>query len=226
MNKVKLRLLEKEKLTHDVFDLKFRVDSDVPVEAGQFCTFVIRNAEGKKMRKAYSIANKSWDILSFIIKRLENGQGWSKAICDLEIGAEVDGIYPLWTFTLQDEDNAKMFIWTGTGFAPLYFQILKALERGDKSLHKFVFGVRNEIDVFYEDILNELSEKFSNFSYEIFLSRDDSQKHSKGYVTDRIDEETVSDYSEFYICGSPNMVTDAKERLSNLNAQNIYSEEY
>lgn len=226
MNKVKLTLLDKEKLTDDVFDLKFKASSDFDVVAGQFCTFVIKNAEWKKMRKAYSIANKTEDVLTFIIKRLENGQGWSKAICDLEIWAEVDGIYPLWTFTLTEDKNSKLFVGTGTGFAPLYFQILKTLESWNTSNIWFVFWVRYLNDVFYKNVLDQISERYPNFSYKICLSRSDEAGFLRGYVTDFLDESMIADFEEFYLCGSPNMVKDAQEKLIDLGALKIFAEEY
>ncbi|HRI36001.1 MAG TPA: hypothetical protein PK765_02835 [bacterium] len=46
---------------------------------------------------------------------------------------------PLGHFTLTDGDVARYFIGTGTGFAPLYFQILSALSRGDRSEMLLVF---------------------------------------------------------------------------------------
>ena len=226
MNKVTLELLDKEKLTDDVFDLKFKVSSDVEVTPWQFCTFVLKSETGKKMRRAYSIANKVENVLSFIIKRLENWTGWSKKICDVEIWDTIDWIYPLWTFVLQNEDKPKLFIWTGTGFAPLYFQILESLKRWDKQKIMFVFWVRNLSDVFYKEVLDQIRESYPNFEYSIFLSRDEKDWFQNWYVTDYLNIENTLDFEEFYICWSPAMVIDAKDRLTKIWKSNIFSEEY
>lgn len=226
MNKVTLELLDKEKLTSDVYDLKFKVSEDVEIIPGQFCTFVLKNESWKKLRRAYSIANKTENVLTFIIKRLENGTWWSKKICDLEIWDIVDWIYPLWTFVLQKEDKPKLFIWTWTWFAPLYFQILESLKRWDSQKIKFIFWIRTVEDVFYKQILEQIKADFANFDYDIFLSREDKEGFKNWYVTDFLNVENTLEFEEFYICGSPSMVVDAQDKLWKLWKENIFSEEY
>jgi len=64
-----------------------------------------------------------------------------------------------------------IFIGTGTGFAPLYFQTRHILEN-DANIHiHFIFGVREEKDLFYQKIFQEWSEKYQNFSYQYCLSQ-------------------------------------------------------
>lgn len=79
-------------------------------------------------RRAYSIAYSDGRRHLFIIKRLETGKGGSREICDLEIGTEVEIMKPMGHFVLRSIERPKLFIGTGTGFAPLYFQIRRALE--------------------------------------------------------------------------------------------------
>lgn len=104
-------------------------------------------------------------------------------------------------FVLRDTDYSKVFIGTGTGFAPLYFMIKSLLSKSTKqetcqegmpsTQSKkqevfFLFGVRELRDVFYQDQLEGWS-KNSSFDYEIYCSREDSilsEKHHQGRVTD------------------------------------------
>lgn len=226
MKRTKFKLISKKMLTHDVFELTFKANESEESEAGQFVTFTLFSEEWKKIKRAYSIAYQENETLTFIIKRLENGKWWSKAICDLEEWTEIDGMFPLWIFTLKKEKQSKLFIGTGTWFAPLYFQIKKALEAWIKEKMHFIFGVRHKEDVFYKNELDSIIEKNSNFSYEIYLSRDESEWFKKWYVTDFLTEENTEDYNEFYICGSPAMVTDSQNKLNSLGKINVFSEEY
>ena len=89
MNKAVLKLVNKFKMTDDVFELKYEYEGDFEILPGQFTTFVLRNEAWKKVRRAYSIANKNGNILTFVIKRLENWMGWSKLICDMHVWADV-----------------------------------------------------------------------------------------------------------------------------------------
>ena len=95
------------------------------------------------------------------------------AICDQEIGHSMQVWGPMGRFTLQENSFPKVFIGTGTGFAPLYFQLRSALE---KNLHIplfFLFGVRELRDVFYIHELQHWSEK-NLLDYEIYCSRESS----------------------------------------------------
>lgn len=78
---------------------------------------------------------------------------------------------PMGRFILQENNCPKVFIGTGTGFAPLYFQLRSVLERNLQTPLFFLFGVRELRDVFYTNQLELWSEK-SHFSYEIYCSRE------------------------------------------------------
>lgn len=225
MKRTQFELIEKNNLTNDVFELKFKADDFEQSQAWQFVTFTLKIWE-KKLKRAYSIAYQEDDILTFIIKRLEEWKGWSKAICDIEIGEKIDWMFPLWIFILSEEPKTKLFIGTGTGFAPLYFQIKKALEIWINEKMHFIFGVRHLEDVFYKAQLDYLAYHHSNFTYEIYLSREEKKSYTKGYVTDYLVKENVESFDEFYICWSPAMVTDASSKLEFLWKKDIFSEEY
>jgi len=60
-------------------------------------------------------------------------------------------------FILQENFSPKVFIGTGTGFAPLYFQLRSALEKNLQVPLFFLFGVRELRDVFYVDQLQKWS---------------------------------------------------------------------
>ncbi|MDD2487349.1 MAG: FAD-dependent oxidoreductase [Candidatus Gracilibacteria bacterium] len=219
-----MKLLKKEKLTHDVYELVFYCDKNLETLPGQFITFILPSG----LRRAYSISNKDGNNLEFIVKRLEDGRGGSRELCDIEIGTLVESIGPVGHFILRENDNNKLFVGTGTGFAPLYFQVKKALESGLKSKMLFIFGVRGFEDVFYEKQLNFLKNKYTNFDFELFLSREDHTRTSRGYVTDYLKIGNIGDFDEFYICGSTVMVECSKQKIeeAGFKKEQIYFEKY
>lgn len=224
----KLKLIEKTKLTHDVYELVFLSDKNIECKAGQFITLLLFSW----LVRAYSVAYIDWNKLFFIVKRLEKWRWWSKELCDMDIWKELEYMWPSWIFVLQENSKNKLFIGTGTGFAPLYFQIKKCIENNFHCQVHFNFGVRYLEDVFYRDILDKLSSSFPNFSYKIFLSREDFDNQNledifiKWYVTDFINSYNIQKYDEFYICWNPQMVEDVKNKLKSLNKQNIFYEKY
>ena len=120
---------------------------------------------------------------------------------------------PMGHFTLRETNVSKCFIGTGTGFAPLYFQLERCAELEFSSPVKLVFGVRTTSDLFYAEEIERLANQLSNFSYEPYVSRENSTEVKTGRVTDVITQELVDRYEEFYLCGSPSMVKDARNRL-------------
>ncbi len=199
-------------LTHDVFESVFRPSVPVDPKAGEYVMFDL--APGVK--RAYSLAFSNSDgTFGLIVKRVPDGRG-SPVLCDLPVGGTLKTMGPMGHFVLRETDVPKCFVGTGTGFAPLYFQLRKSAELGLKSPMRLVFGVREARDVFYDAEIRELGTKFSDFSFDRYVSREDVPGTSKGYVTEFFTAENVAKYAEFYLCGSPAMVKDARARLDGL----------
>lgn len=60
---------------------------------------------------------------------------------------------PLGHFVLSEGQRHRVFIGTGTGFAPLYFQLCTLADHQDDSHLTLVYGVRDVQDQFYLDEL-------------------------------------------------------------------------
>lgn len=131
-------------------------------------------------------------------------------------------------FTLRETDVPKCFIGTGTGFAPLYYQLLESAKLGYRAKMAFVFGVREKRDVFYVEESQRLGESFPDFVSLRYLSRSEEPGFERGYVTDFVTAENIAGYREFYLCGSPAMVKDARAKLAELGVpkENVFFEQY
>lgn len=119
MQQLPFKLIGKNKLTHDVYELVFITSETITIEPGQYVLFMLPKS---KLRRAYSIGYTDGQRYTFIIKQLDGGVG-STEICSLEVGEEIIGMVPLGHFVLKANNTPKLFVGTGTGFAPLYFQI-------------------------------------------------------------------------------------------------------
>ncbi|MDD5770094.1 MAG: FAD-dependent oxidoreductase, partial [Candidatus Gracilibacteria bacterium] len=175
------KLISKKNLTQDVFELVFEVLDDFEIIAGQFITFLLPKTG---FGRAYSVLNKDGKNIYFIIKRLENGRGGSREICDIEIGSILRGVGPAGHFINSKKEVSKLYIGTGTGIVPLYFMIKNLLENGFKKDLKIIIGNRVFNDLYYIDELNDLKDKYSNFHFEFFLSREEKFGFNNGYVLD------------------------------------------
>ncbi|MFK7780527.1 MAG: FAD-dependent oxidoreductase [Candidatus Gracilibacteria bacterium] len=232
------KLIEKKNLTHNVFEMIFESENEIKMKPGQFVTFLLENIGGR----AYSILKLEGKKITLIIKKREldgGGRGGSKFICELNIGDTLKGVGPAGHFLLKENSNNKLFIGTGTGFVPLFNMINYSLNKYKETEVKFIFGIREENDVFYISELEKIKKANSNFDFEIYISRvkdlyrfqnqhTDVKIHS-GYTTNNLIKENIIKFKEAYICGAPTMIEGSVEKLINLGFienENIFYEKY
>jgi len=95
--------------------------------------------------------------------------------------------------------------------------MIRALEESGSGVKShFIFGVREQRDSFYLEELERIKSVYPLFDYHIYLSQEDSTGTIHGRVTDFLTRENTVSYEEFYLCGSPAMVGDARAKLEEL----------
>lgn len=218
-------LIEKKYLTSDVFELIYESKDDFEILPGQFITFLLPKTW---FGRAYSVLGKQGKSISFIIKRLENGRWWSKEICDYDLGITLKWVGPTGHFIDSKKENNKLYIATGTGIVPLYFLVNDLLKKWFQNKLTLVLGNRTFEDMYYLEKFQELKDKFSNFDFQIFLSRENKDGFLNWYVWDFLIPENIANFQEFYICGNPNMVDEVEKKLKNawVWEENIFREKY
>jgi NAD(P)H-flavin reductase len=226
------KLVEKNKLTHEIYELIFEWEDEMEFNSGQFITFLLPLIWGR----AYSILKMNGKKITLIVKKRgkENWGRWgSKLICELKIGENLKWVGPAWHFLLNENENNKLFIGTWTWFVPLYCQIISAIKKWLKWNLMLIFWMRNYEDLFYIEKLEKLKKNNPNFDYKIYLSRlwnEEKIKYkcNKWYVTDYLIEENIKKFRDFYICWIPIMIKSSKEILEKswINKKNVFTEEY
>lgn len=220
-------LREKINLTHDVFKLTYELTDSRRMKPGQFITLILPEIWGR----SYSILELNDKIAVLIVKRWsieEWGRGGSIMLCDAEIWTDFKCVGPAGHFVLTEGDKPRLFIGTGTGFVPLYNQIIWALERWDTKPVSLVFGVRTMSDNFYSSELMQLKQKHPNFMYSRYLSRQDAIGFLRGYVTNFLNENVVKNFEEFYLCWAPEMIESTIAKLKEfwVHDDHIFFESY
>ena len=217
---------KKIRLTDDVWKIVFIGPEESVCIAGQFLTFFIDGV----WPKMYSILEKNGNQYIFIIKEIALNDGWkggSHALCNLALWDIVPAIGPIGKFVLQNNSQKKLFLGTGTGFVPLWNQIISSLEQDSTVKIKLVFWVRGEKDIFYYQELAALSKKHDHFSFVYYISRAEVADCEYGRITDYLkDINHIDEFEEFYICGNPKMVDEVEAMLQAAKKTNIYFEKY
>lgn len=222
---IEYKIIEKRKLTHDIYEMKFESNTDLSFIYWQFITFILPWI----WWRAYSVLKLENNIvITLIIKRVENGRWWSKFICDSNIGDILKWVWPAWHFTLKQTNNNKLFLWTWTWFVPLFNQIKWSINLKQDCNLRLIFWLKNSDDIFYENTLNELKSKHNNFDYSYYLSRENDSIHNYWRVTDYLTLDNVVQYNEFYICWIAQMIDSSIEILTNLwiQKEQIFTEKY
>ena len=220
-----LTVINKKEIAPLIYEITYKPEKQITIKPGQFITFLIN----KIGWRAYSILDiVDWNIILIIKKwELENWGRWgSKYLCERNIWDKLKAVGPAGHFILQENNKNKLFIWTWTGFVPLYNQILGNIRKKLDNKIKLIFWVRTKKDLFYLKELEKLKQQNPNFDYEIYLSSEQTEEYNHWYVTNFLTKENIKDFEEFYICWAPAMIDSSKETLEKLWKENIYFEKY
>lgn len=211
------KVISKVYLTPDTIELKVET-KDFAFQAGQYISLKMKDKIWV-FNRSYSIA--TWDENSFTltIKILPNGR-WGTFLTKLKQKAKIEFLWPEWHFVLKETPNPKVFIATGTWLAPIIAMLEKTPVETPKTV---IFWVRFENDIYYQDVLK----KFPNTKIITTVSKPtENYTGTTGRVTDFLAD--ITNNSEIYICGNPDMVESVKENLSKnwFPTENIYYESF
>lgn len=106
---------------------------------------------------------------------------------------------------LQNTNKPKVFIATGTGLAPIY-NMIHAVPTGVKKV--LYFTVSTAAELFYVEELRVIPD----LELHIHTTKEEVDGCDCGRVN--IDEILAENGTEWYLCGNPRMVTEAKEKLA------------
>lgn len=155
-------------------------------------------------------------MLTFLIKIKEHGRG-SVVLSDIVIGASVEILGGFGLFHLAHTSEPKIFIATGTGLAPIYAMIQSLPQKIKKSLY---FSVSTLDDLFYEDQLRAIP----NLDLHIHITQGEESGYESGRIN--IDTITATPETEWYICGNPSMLAEARVKLEKRALTQVYFEEF
>lgn len=232
----KAKLIDKASLTSDVVELSFETQTQFSFQAGQFISIKIEDNPASPCIRGYSIASSpnpdSPNHFNLCIKLIENGRG-TTWLNSLKINDEISFLGPNGKFIFnENSQGTSLFIGTGTGVAPLKAMIEDQLlnKNNGNKLH-LLFGVRYINGIFYENLFKSLSEKFSNFTYDIIVSRPENPdwKGNPGRVTALLNPLKIdTTNTEVYLCGLKDMLTEVTSILESkgLASERIHKEQY
>lgn len=184
---------------------EFDRPADYNFTAGQFALLQIPGAP-KKDARAFSIASSpAADQLTFVLKQVPNGVV-SSFLAKLVPGEQVEVSAPLGRFTLDESDQIRIFLATGTGIAPIKSYLEVVRDREDSTPWQLLWGFTNAQNIFWQTEIPQAK---------ITLAEPEKEWAGlRGRVTDHLPAIIASQpTATFYLCGHPEMIKDARALL-------------
>jgi CDP-4-dehydro-6-deoxyglucose reductase len=173
--------------------------------------------------RSFSMASApGGSVVDFHVRQIENGRFTSHQLPQLRAGDTLEVELPHGNFSLRKEDyRPLLMVATGTGLAPIKSMLESLMDDPDCPPVWLYWGMRSAADLYLHDEIAGWAERLYDFQYVPVLSRaDDSWQGRRGYVHEAVAAD-LGDLSEhaIYLCGSPNMIRDAKQTFMVLGAQ-------
>jgi len=180
--------------------------------------------------RSFSMASPpQGNAIDLHIRRIANGRFTGGMLAQLQAGDMLDVEIPLGTFHYHPEDERPiLLVATGTGISPIKSIAQALMEDPDCPPVALYWGMRTKDELYLHDEIPAWGEKLFEFAYVPVLSRADaSWSGRRGHVQQAVAED-IGDFSEYaiYLCGSPNMIHDAKALFLARGAQpaHVYAE--
>lgn len=233
IRKLPCRVIEIEKLNHDVIRLLLKLPSSERLQflAGQYIDLLLHNGK----RRSFSLANAPHndDALELHIRHYDGGLFSEYAFHELKEATLLRFEGPLGTFFLrEDSERPIIMVAGGTGFAPIKSIIEHSIHLDDKRPIHFYWGARKEEDLYLNQLAQSWADEHEHIKFTPVLSEIDGQDQWQGrtgFVHNAIleDIEDLSKY-EVYTCGPPPMVHAVLDSFveRGLSAEFIYSDSF
>lgn len=216
-------------LGHDVTHLVLELPEATGLifRAGQYANVLVPGAG----HRSFSMASKPHArLIDFHIRQINGGQFTSGILQQLRPGDPIEVELPLGNFGYHEDDYRPILILaTGTGVAPIKSMIESLLDDADCPPMTLYWGARTRQDLYLHDEIASWATRLSEFRYVPVLSRADSDwEGRRGYVQDAALQDLGDELAEhaIYLCGSPDMIAQAKPSLLARQASihHIYTE--
>lgn len=214
----------------NVINLSLKIQPGEPLKflPGQYMN--VKLPDGRQ--RSFSMASKpSADVVDFHIRRIPGGQFTDKALAALKVGDALSIEIPHGGFYYRTKDYRPMLMLaTGTGLAPIKSILESLMDDEDCPPVSLYWGVRTQEDLYLHNEISSWVGKLYEFNYIPVLSRAGHGWTGRvGHVQSAVldDHQDLSEHA-IYLCGSPEMVSDAKRAVASMGANTdfIYSDSF
>lgn len=222
--KVTGRVIEQEKVTHDITRLTLQFDGAMPYTAGQFAYVCIDGLDGVVRSYSFATPARADSRVSFFVRKVSGGQFSSLVNDEVVMGRSVQLEGPAGDFWLRPGTEPILLAAGGSGLAPILAILEDAVASRLSRSATLLFGARDEQDLYALDTIQSIAQRWhGKFQFVPVLSavgQDSTWTGERGFVTEAIPE-LLDKNAHVYLCGPPVMIDGA---LALLEERSVPSE--
>lgn len=182
-------VIENNKLTSSVFEMKLSGDVSDITSSGQFVNIKL---DGLYLRRPISVCDSENGALTLVYKVVGKG---TEQMSKMQAGEKLDILTGLGNgYNTSLFGEKPVLLGGGVGVPPLYMLCKKLISQGKEV--SVVLGFNTKDEIFYEDNFKALGAK-------VYVATADGSYGIKGFVTDALKD---IDYTYFYTCGPEPML--------------------
>ncbi|SKA75358.1 phenol hydroxylase P5 protein [Thiothrix eikelboomii] len=184
----------------------------IEFQAGHYINLLIPGMEA--LPRAFSIASPPSEqhLIELNVALVEGGKGTQWLHNSLKVGDELRFNGPYGRFYVRNSAKEPMlFLAGGSGLSSPKSMILHLFEQNESRPVTFIYGARNQAELYYRDLFEELGRDYPNFTYLPVLSAepDDSDWQGlRGFVHEAAKTHFGGKFAghKAYLCGPPAMI--------------------
>jgi NAD(P)H-flavin reductase/ferredoxin len=219
------------RLTHDITELRVRLEAPLPYKAGQFADISIASLPGVRRSYSFATASRPDRLVSFFVRQAPGGV-FSSHINGADVlgqTIELDG--PKGDFWLRPAEAPLLFVAGGSGLAPILAMLEEAAGARVERPAVLLFGARGQRDLYAMDVIAQIAGRWQGrFHFVPVLSKEadgTSWAGERGLVNAKI-ERLIEPGAHVYLCGPPPMIGSALNGLAELGVprERIFSDSF
>ncbi|BAO43843.1 NADH:ubiquinone reductase (Na(+)-transporting) subunit F [Thiolapillus brandeum] len=188
------------------------VDDEIEFQAGQYVNLFVPGLE--EHPRAFSIANPPSEstFVELNVALVEGGAATTWLHEALKVGDTLRFSGPFGRFFVRKSAPEPMiFLAGGSGLSSPKSMILDLFENGEMRDVTLIYGARNQDELYYRELFEELAKEHSNFRYVPALSEepeDSGWEGERGYVHEVAEHFFNGRFEghKAYLCGPPPMI--------------------
>ncbi|HUG57905.1 MAG TPA: 2Fe-2S iron-sulfur cluster-binding protein [Candidimonas sp.] len=228
---VETKVISIAALTPDIAHLTLQLPEQEVLDyrPGQYMNIQLQDGS----TRSFSMASASLpdNMVDFHIRRIQGGYFTGELLAALQPQTLLSVEIPLGTFCYHEDDwRPLVMVATGTGLAPIKAILESLLDNDDCPPVSLYWGMRTEADLYLCQEIESWQGRLYEFNFVPVLSRAGADwQGRRGHVQHAVAED-FEDLSEHavYLCGSPDMITEAKSLFAGKGASldYIYSDSF